>query len=57
MSTLDYTLMTYTDLDDVCAIEQRSYPFPWTYGVFTDSLNAGYRAWTVRSSEPRLAAS
>ena len=48
MNADSYHLMDYRDLDDVCAIEQRSYPFPWTYGVFTDSLNAGYRAWTVR---------
>jgi [ribosomal protein S18]-alanine N-acetyltransferase len=40
--------MSVTDLDDVVAIEQRSYPFPWTYGVFVDSLAAGYRAWVAR---------
>ena len=28
--------------------EQRSYPFPWTYGVFVDSLAAGYRTWVAR---------
>jgi ribosomal-protein-alanine N-acetyltransferase len=31
------------DLDAVLAIEQASYPFPWTRGNFIDSLAAGYR--------------
>ncbi len=50
MTALDFRLMTATDLDDVLAIEQRSYPFPWTQGVFSDSLTAGYRAWVARES-------
>ena len=47
----DFQLMLVTDLDNVVAIEHRSYPFPWNYGVFVDSLAAGYRAWVVRDSE------
>lgn len=50
MTRLDFQLMSITDLDEVVAMELRSYPFPWTYGVFVDSLNAGYRAWVVRES-------
>ena len=50
MNGLEFALMTITDLDDVSAIEQHSYPFPWTHGVFTDSLNAGYRAWVGRKN-------
>jgi ribosomal-protein-alanine N-acetyltransferase len=30
------------DLDDVMAIEQAVYDFPWTRGNFIDSLHAGY---------------
>jgi [ribosomal protein S18]-alanine N-acetyltransferase len=51
MTALDFRLMTTTDLDDLLAIELRSYPFPWTHGVFSDSLTAGYRAWVARDSE------
>ena len=37
-----YRAMTLPDLDSVCAIEERIYPFPWTRGNFVDSMNAGY---------------
>ena len=46
--TLDFQPMTAEDLDHVVAMEYRSYLFPWTYGVFVDSLAAGYRAWVAR---------
>lgn len=49
--SLDFQPMSVTDLDDVVAIEHRSYPFPWTYGVFVDSLAAGYRAWVARERD------
>lgn len=45
---LDLSLMTSADLDEICEIERRTYTFPWTYGVFADSLNANYRAWVGR---------
>lgn len=48
--TMDYQLMLHADLTDVVAIELRSYPFPWTHGVFSDSLEAGYRAWVAREA-------
>ena len=34
--------MTASDLDEVMAIEQRIYPFPWTRGNFADSIASGY---------------
>jgi len=34
--------MTYTDLPKVNAIEQASYPFPWSDGVFRDCIRVGY---------------
>ncbi len=40
--SLNYRAMSGEDLDTVCAIEQRIYPFPWTRGNFVDSINAGY---------------
>ena len=48
---LDLALMTDDDLTEVSEIEQRTYPFPWTYGVFADSLDAKYRAWVGREGQ------
>lgn len=39
-----------SDLEEMMAIESRSYPFPWSRGNFVDSLSSGYRAqglWQV----------
>ena len=30
------------DLDDVIRIEEASYPFPWTRGIFKECLRVGY---------------
>jgi len=46
--------MTAADLDDVAAVEQQIYLFPWTRGNFADSLNAGYSAWVLRDAAGRL---
>jgi ribosomal-protein-alanine N-acetyltransferase len=34
--------MRLQDLQEVIAIENRIYPFPWTKGNFRDSITAGY---------------
>ena len=44
---LAYRAMTERDLESVCAIEQRIYPFPWTRGNFVDSLHSGYLCTVV----------
>lgn len=49
-------LMVAADLDDVVEVEQRSFPYPWTYGVFADSLASGYRAWIARDSDGKVIA-
>ena len=36
--------MTESRLDEVVAIERRSYGHPWTRGNFADSLKSGYQA-------------
>lgn len=36
------------DLETVLAIEQASYPFPWTKGIFLDCLQGNYVCWTVQ---------
>lgn len=40
--------MSARDIDEVMAIEDAVYPFPWTRGNFADSLVAGYSAWVCR---------
>lgn len=35
------------DLDNVIRIEQESYPFPWTRGIFADCLRVGYSCWGI----------
>lgn len=41
-SDYNFRLMIEDDLDDVLAIEESVYPFPWTRGIFHDCLNIGY---------------
>jgi len=38
------------DVEAVVAIEYEIYPFPWSYGNFRDSLNAGYSCWVYELS-------
>ena len=45
-----YAPMLERDLDDVVAVEQQIYPFPWTRGNFADSLRSGYSSWVLRDS-------
>ena len=40
-------LMRENDLARVSMIEQRSYDFPWSVGVFADCLRVGYCCWTI----------
>ncbi len=42
-----YRRMTADDLDAVLAIEHQIYPYPWTPGNFSDSLDAGYHCWVM----------
>lgn len=35
------------DLPRVIDVEQRAYEFPWTLGIFTDCLRAGYCCWSL----------
>ncbi len=43
--------MTLADLTEVMAIEQTSYPFPWTKKIFSDCLRVGYRCLVIEMSE------
>ena len=42
---LRFRPMQMADLDAIMAIEPTIYPYPWTRGNFSDSLDAGYSGW------------
>ena len=42
-----YRLMSEHDLPEILNIEQRSYNFPWTEGIFHDCLRLGYSSWVM----------
>jgi len=39
--------MQMGDLDTIMVIEPQIYPYPWTLGNFSDSLNSGYSGWVL----------
>ena len=39
--------MTYSDLKQVIAVEEKAYSYPWTLGIFRDCLRVGYSAWVM----------
>ena len=43
--------MRLEDLPDVIEIEQRSYRFPWTLGIFRDCIKVGYHCRVLRLDE------
>jgi ribosomal-protein-alanine N-acetyltransferase len=40
-------VMRATDLDAVSALENASYEFPWSQGIFSDCLKAGHPCWVL----------
>ena len=54
LDTLAFQPMREWDLDEVVAIEEAVYPFPWTRKNFSDSLSAGYDAWVLRNGRLEL---
>ncbi|MBS0582995.1 MAG: GNAT family N-acetyltransferase, partial [Proteobacteria bacterium] len=46
--------MRIDDLDAVAAIETAAYEFPWTLGIFSDCLRAGYECWVLQQGEEIL---
>jgi len=44
----EFAPLQVEEVDDVLAIENRAYPFPWSRGNFADSLASGYSAWACR---------
>ena len=54
-SALRFAMMRAHDVEEVVAVENDAYPFPWTRGNFLDSLASRYDAWTLREADARLA--
>lgn len=54
-SNIDFDLMREGDLDDVLAIEEDVYPFPWTKGIFHDCLHVGYCCRVLKSNSKVVA--
>jgi ribosomal-protein-alanine N-acetyltransferase len=52
---LDYVPMTAADIDEVSALENSVFPYPWSRANFADSLASGYDAWVVRDPLGELA--
>lgn len=53
--TETYRLMTDYDLSVILDIEQRSYEFPWTEGIFHDCLRYGYSSWVMEINRQVIA--
>lgn len=43
------------DLDRVFEIERAAYPFPWSRGIFSDCLRAGYDCWGLQAGAELVA--
>lgn len=50
-----FRLMVENDLDEIIAIEESIYPYPWTRGIFHDCLNIGYLCWVLQLKEKIVA--
>ena len=46
-SLLGFRPMLEEDLDQVMAIEETAYAFPWTMTIFQDCLRIGYCCWVL----------
>jgi len=49
LSEMTFRVMQESDLDEVIAIEENVYPFPWTRGIFHDCLHIGYLCRVLES--------
>lgn len=47
-------LLSYRHLPQVMDIETRAYPWPWTEGMFADSLRSGHLCYLASEREPGL---
>ncbi|WP_107980640.1 ribosomal protein S18-alanine N-acetyltransferase [Pseudoduganella sp. UC29_71] len=54
LARLNYEPMQESDIDEVVALEESVYPYPWSRGNFADSLASGYHAWVLRNQSMQL---
>ena len=54
LARLNYEPMRDGDIDEVVALEESVYPYPWSRGNFADSLASGYHAWVLRNQSMQL---
>ncbi|SFV16900.1 ribosomal protein S18-alanine N-acetyltransferase [Pseudoduganella namucuonensis] len=54
LARLNYEPMQPRDVDEVLALEQSVYPYPWSRANFVDSLASGYQAWVLRDHDMKL---
>lgn len=54
LARLNYEPMQESDIDEVVALEESVYPYPWSRGNFADSLASGYHAWVLRDQSMQL---
>lgn len=47
--------MCEADLDEIIAIEESVYQFPWTRGIFHDCLTVGYFCWVFQRNDKIVA--
>jgi ribosomal-protein-alanine N-acetyltransferase len=50
-ATIIFRPMSELDLEQVIAIEEAVYEFPWSIGIFQDCLSAGYCCWLMEQDE------
>ncbi len=50
-STIVFRPMSEVVLEQVIAIEEAVYEFPWSIGIFQDCLSAGYCCWLMEQDE------
>ncbi len=43
--------MQMADLDRIMQIEPTVFPYPWSRGNFSDSLNSGYSCWVMEEDQ------
>ena len=54
LARLIYEPMQASDLDEVLALEESVYPYPWSMANFADSLSSSYEAWVLRDRDGYL---
>jgi ribosomal-protein-alanine N-acetyltransferase len=54
LARLQYEPMQASDLEQVLALEESVYPYPWSMANFVDSLNSQYEAWVLRDRDGYL---